>query len=547
MRYTIAALTASVAPIALVPSLAQDYSHVPAVEVTQGILLEDRATPVEEPPVRIGNFETANTLPTGTFVLNIGTVQTDPTEGNGTGNQMYHGGIYYSPRNNLTYGLDYQTYEDPPVNPINGNYPAIGVDTVAGFVKYRYLDNGRLSGAVQGSVEFFRFDSNLFPGDGDGEIVGSVKAPFSYSFSPQLQVHLTPGVSVFPDELGGNDFYGIVPYVGAGVSYQATQRLAFYASVDMPFGSGGNTITDTAAIDNVPVWTAGTRWAVTPKAALDLYLTNGVGITPATSILTHWPDGDEPLFGVRLTYTPGAEYRPTYRGPIAPLTERQANLQKNGFTLLSADVIEPGSFLAGAWGGTDENYGGVLRFSPDRDGEIVAVIEQYADDGTADPALVPSDGARYMLGLKLRFLDQNNGDPLSLSMTGLFGRQIDGDTPGVGAAYVDASASYKFNDTLTVTASPKLGAFGDVEIYGLGLGVNYELFDGLELIAEATPVGGDGEDTTWAAGMRYTVPGSSLSVDLNASNAIGRYGIGTLIAQDSTRYSLGISTQFNLR
>ena len=137
--------------------------------------------------------------------------------------------------------------------------------------------------------------------------------------------------------------------------------------------------------------------------------------------------------------------------------------------------------------------------------------------------------------------------PLSLSARLLFGRQLDPGVPGVGVFYLEGLAGYQASDRLAVNGGVKLAAFGNTEIAGLGIGANFELFEGMQLIAEAHAVGLDADTATWAAGVRYDPAGLPISVDLGASNAIGRHGIGTLVAQDETRYSLGVSTRFSLR
>jgi hypothetical protein len=108
-------------------------------------------------------------------------------------------------------------------------------------------------------------------------------------------------------------------------------------------------------------------------------------------------------------------------------------------------------------------------------------------------------------------------------------------------------ASYKSSDRFVFTVAPKLGAFGNVDMAGLGLGVNYQVSDNLELIAEATPVGLDGDTATWAAGLRYNIGKSGFSIDASATNAVGRQGIGSMIAQDDTRFTIALSKTFDGR
>ena len=108
------------------------------------------------------------------------------------------------------------------------------------------------------------------------------------------------------------------------------------------------------------------------------------------------------------------------------------------------------------------------------------------------------------------------------------------------------TSSYQVNDRLAISASPKVAVFGKTELAGLGAGISYALFEGLELIAEATAVGADATDATSAAGLRHGVPDWGLSVDAHATNAIGRTGIGTMIAQHSTRFSIGATKRFSI-
>jgi len=78
------------------------------------------------------------------------------------------------------------------------------------------------------------------------------------------------------------------------------------------------------------------------------------------------------------------------------------------------------------------------------------------------------------------------------------------------------------------------------------MGIGYNFDNGLELMAEVTPIGRDGNDTTWAAGARYHLGNSGFSVDAQATNAIGRHGIGGMIAQDETRFALTLSKTFDI-
>ena len=285
---------------------------------------------------------------------------------------------------------------------------------------------------------------------------------------------------------------------------------------------------------------------MTPKVAIDLYATNGIGATPATSILSFFPEGDEPLFGARVVWTPGrgTGYRPSYLD-LGPIDPRERALQQDGFTLGSADTHEPGTVFGAGWYGSGETYGAGAILALEQGAQFEGYIEKFSNDGSVPVALVPSSSERYQLGAKLRFLDQNNGDPFSLSGRILGGREIGTGTPGPGVLFLEAAASMKVTPRVALTVNPKLAAFGNTEVYGLGFGVNFEAMPGLQVIGEVTPVEG-GNGTVWATGLRYSLADSGFSIDANATNAIGRTGLGTVIAQDDTRFSLGLTKHFNV-
>ncbi len=495
---------------------------------------------LEVPAPRLVNSETANMLPRGTWSLQAGTHQTDFNTGGGTGNQVYYGAVDWAAGSNLTLGFSTLVQEDANNKPIAGITAATRFLSAAFSAKYRFVDGEPLDVAALASVEAFSFRTAIFGTDVSeaDHVIGSLHLPITYQAAPSLQLHLTPGVSVFPEDLNGIPYYGTIVSVGAGATWQPNPRLQLYGTVNVPV-EGGNTIDTTRAITQVPVYTAGARYNFTPKVALEGYVTNGVGVTPATGIITFWPDGDEPLFGLKVHYTPNARFPSTYRAAAPEPTARDRQLQQDGFILSSAGVIEPGEVRLAAAGGDQDAWSGAAAFSPDRDFQIDAVVEQPADDGSVPAALNPTPGkSRWMAGGRIRVLDQNAGDPVSFSMRVLGGRDFENQS--VGVLYVAAPLSYEFNDRLALTAQPAAGAFGNTEVFGLGLGANVEVADGVQLIGEVTPVS-DGQDAVWAAGARYSSRDGRFSVDLSATNALGRNGYGTLVAQDSTRYSLGVS------
>ena len=153
----------------------------PTAEPTETVL-----SPLETPPGRLFNLETANQLPDNALQISVGTHQTLPDDAPGTGDQLYYGSIDWGATDDLQLSLAYQNFDDSPAEPINGVSPNITLESIAPSLKYRLLMTERLALGVQGSVEYFSFESDLFNSDDSGgeAIIGSLHAPLTYTASP---------------------------------------------------------------------------------------------------------------------------------------------------------------------------------------------------------------------------------------------------------------------------------------------------------------------------------------------------------------------------
>ncbi len=513
--------------------------------IAQAQPFEPEFAPLETGIFDMPGIAVAATMPKGTWHGHIGQLFADRGNAGGTGKQLYFYGADVALTDRLQFGVEYTRHSDPAI--IGGIDGKLAFQAVSFHGKYKIAEVNGFTVSARAAGGYFYFSSDYYDTNTDGhdQWAASFYVPVSYEMSPRLTFHVSPGVSVFPDQLKGKDFYGVVPSVGAGATFQASRRLAFYGNVNVPFGDNGNTVMTDGSVKNVPVWTVGGRYLVSPQVALDVYLTNGFGTTPLTEIQAFIPDGEEPVLGFQMNYTPGhaPNYRANYRG-VRPLTDRERHLQFRGLTLASADTLDPGMFLFTGSYGTDDNasFGGV--FAPTYDMEIGYYVERLSDDGSRGPdRTVGRDREeRYMAVGKLRFMDQNNGSPFSLSANVQAGREF---KSRFGVFYASLPMSYKFANGLALTAEPKAAGYSDERLMGLGLGANYELWRGLEVIAEVTPMTG-GDAATWSLGARYHVPDTPVSFEAQATNTIGNYGVGTMIAQDEIRYSVGMNVALDV-
>jgi len=498
-------------------------------------------TPLQRPPVRLFNLETANQLSAGALLLSLGAHQTIPDASPGTGSQLYYGRIEQGITDDLQVGLSAQVYDDPPTQSINGESPNITLISLAPSLKYRLIETQQLSLALQGSIELLSLSSGLFDtSNGEGvRVVGSVHTPLTYTASPNLQFHLTPGVAFLPDSLKDNDLYGTLFTLGTGASWQPTDRWLAYGTLNLPIGPGGNTLERDQSIGLQPVWTLGTRYNVTPKTGIELYATNGLGVTPATETLTSIPGGDELLLGVALNYTPdtGLGYLSSFRTPPStPLTARDRQLTADGITLTTANTLAPGNIAITASGGTDGNYSAGVAYSPDEALQLEAMVENFGSNSNIKD--IADDALRYMLGARVQLLDQRRGDAVSVSARILGGRDLDS-VRTTGVLFVDLPVTYQLSPRAALSFNPRAAAFAENVDLGLGFGVNYEVAQGWQLMGEVTPVFG-GARTVWALGGRYSFPTTAVDLDLYVTNAAGRTGLGTLVGQSDAQVGAGL-------
>ncbi|PRX11055.1 UNVERIFIED_ORG: hypothetical protein BCL66_10215 [Martelella mediterranea] len=507
-----------------------------------GALFLDQ-TPIEMMATNYSSFETGYLLPKGAVYLQFGSDQT--LGGNSTGTQVYEGRADWAITDRFQVSAFGHVFDDPPLCgtalcDANLTFMAGG-----GGVKYSLLDSYGLSMAAFGSLEGVFLSGNLYENDGDGtlNLAGSLQLPISLTVTDSLRLHVTPGVSFLPDSINGQPYFGTVPYLGAGLTWQPVTGLQSYATVMLPYATDGNTLSSSGGLETKPVWMAGVKLAVTPKAAVDLFATNGWGMTPATSIIAFPPESDDIAYGVRLSYTPfvGTATRDVYFDSyrvdmLSPVTDLELRQQIGGITLQSADTLTPGRFLVEAGIG-DRDFRDIhLAFSPDQDLQLDAIFSQYPSGGAAGKAKsVWNDEWSYMFGGKLRLMDQKYGDLFSLSAQVLAGRDFK--KPTTGILYGALPASLAFSEKASVTLESKFAAYDSERLWAVGGGLSVRPFRDLELLGEVTAVSDDG-DTIWSAGARYNLNGTPFSADVYATNATGLHGVGTMLAQDDPRYGL---------
>ncbi len=519
---------------------------------------EYKPSPLQLPPTRLVSFETANQLPQGTFQLTAGTHQasTGSSEApTGTGYQTYYAKIDWGVSDKLQLGFAVDFFDDPITQNINGKFPELTEASFAPNFKYQLHKDDKLAIGVAGSLELFRLSTGpgLFNNGNSREktlslhTIGSLQVPVSYNFNQKFQLHFTPGIAVFPDKVNGTDFFGSFFNIGAGISWRPSDRLNIFANANFPVGSGGNTFNSKdSSISQKVVWTLGGQYAFSPRAGVEGYITNAFGGTPTTSLLAFIPNGDDVLIGANVKYLFdfGQNYASSFRKrTLLPLSNRDKSLLLDGLTLSSASTLPPDTILLR--GGLDSNGARRLYFSYGlaNDLQLELPAEQFGGGDSLTLTETGGPGVKFGPGAKLRFLDQSQGDPFSLSVK-LLGTRDFGRRPRVGTLFAEVPVTYQTNPQTAFFFNPK-GAFnGQITRVGVGLGVNYALSNNLQLIGEFTPVF-TGQRSVWSTGVRYFEAKSNLGLDVYASNAIGQSALGGLVGESGTNVGFNVNWMFH--
>ncbi len=511
-------------------------------------------SPLQTPPTRLVNLETANQLPLGSVQFEAGTHQANPgdnRQGN-TGYQNYYTSLDWGVTDKLQVGFAAQFFDDPTKGQINGTFPNLTFVSFAPSVKYQVFKNERLKVAVSGTAELLELSSDpgLFNNTNKKSSeyfgIGKVEVPVTYNADDDIQLHFTPGVAFYPETVKGADFYGTFLNVGAGISWQASEKLNLFANANLPLGPGGNTLSsDDNSIYRKLVWAAGTRYAVNPRAGVEVYGTNAFGATPTTSLLAFIPDGNEVIFGANVKYIFdfGQNYASSFGNkPDIPLTNRDKQLLLDGLTLSSSTTLPPDQIRLTTGMTSGGNAKLNLMYGLANDLQLEIPIEQFGNNDNLPSGETFGNAIKFGAGAKLRFLNQAQGDPFSLSVKVKGVR--DSKRPRVGTLFAEVPIVYQNSNKTALFFNPKAAFYRKEERFGLGLGINQLLTDKFQLIGELTPV--SGHELVWSTGLRYFDSTADLGIDIYASNTSGQNSIGGLVADTSTNIGFNVHWLFRL-
>ncbi|NCO74994.1 MAG: hypothetical protein GW795_08330 [Cyanobacteria bacterium] len=510
--------------------------------------VEYTLTPLQLFPFEPMTVETANILPVGAIYTNYGTlVFPKGSQGKGTGLQVYTLTINGGVTDKLQVGVTLSFFDDLLGSKFNGKPTDLGYFSLAPNVKYQLMKKDNYSLAIVGSLEWLKISSEngLFTSKNnfqtDNTFAGTIQVPFTYNVAKNYQWHIVGGLSFFPDTVNdGGDFYGTFFNIGTGLSFKFNERFGFFADINVPLGPGGNSVGTNGKVGKSLVWSTGLNYLHSPTVGVDLSISNRLGDTPATKLLTFLPDGNQVGVGLNVRYTPdiGHNYQSSFdTRPFQPLSDRDKQLLFDGITLSSPNTIRQGTFSVNGGIGPSANF--QIGYGMSNDAQLEFIGQQLGD---SDKPI--GNSLKLGAATKLRFLNQAQGDPFSFGIKGAFEEATTKDD-GVGAFSGEASFIYEANDKIAFMFNPKLGVFGSNRILGAGFGINFQPISGLQLMGEVTPMLSN-DATTWAAGARYMPPQTNVGVGVYGTNAAGTGNIGSVVTQSQDNVSVGFNIMWLL-
>jgi hypothetical protein len=244
------------------------------------------------------------------------------------------------------------------------------------------------------------------------DVFVAVAVPFSTKVGDRWQFNLSPTMAFFKDEsavffhrLPNDDqsSFGTVLGLGAGGSYQLSQRLLLFSDVFVPI-TGNNSINrDSGEPDQAIAYNAGVRFLTNPRLALDLYATNTFASFAPLSLTA---DRDFMGLGANLTFMPDAiSGNRKYADSFTPNSDVPESFTTDGLAFFDGGTIPSGKLALQLQGG-NQGVLTALRYGLLQDFEGGIFLDYVA--GKVDESEQGISG-------KVRLLHQGKNAPITLS------------------------------------------------------------------------------------------------------------------------------------
>ena len=289
----------------------------------------------------------------------------------------------------------------------------------AGEFKYQLWNNKQSTQALSGVVSA-SWGTRGFRFIGEGKDVEvnnrnvfvALAVPYTAKVAQRWQFNLSPTVAFFNEEnaaffhrLPSDDSgeFGTVFGFTGGVSFQINPRLYLWGDAFIPL-TGNNSISrESGKPDTAIAYNAGLRYLVNPRLALDFYTSNTFASFGPLSLTA---DRDLMAFGTNLTFMPDfiAAHR-KYKREFGK-ARVDSPLTTDGLAFFDGGILPSQQLLFQIQGGSQ--------------GLLTALRYSFVDDFEAgiylDYISGEVDESEQGLSAKVRFLNQAEGSPITLSV-----------------------------------------------------------------------------------------------------------------------------------
>ncbi|QFU10072.1 hypothetical protein PARPLA_00363 [Rhodobacteraceae bacterium THAF1] len=491
--------------------------------MTGQAMAETPAEPFALVPTNVPGMSTGYLQPQATNRLVIGTRQPEG-QGSGTGTQVYDGTVSARGYWPFQLGFSGSVFDDPLGEPFLGRAQNFSLGAAGLNMKYRLVETSRYAMAIEGNVTYFRYG---FDGSEKEDVVGAtLSLPGTYRLTDRVFANGELGYTSLPDEIQGLPALGDRGFVALGLGWQPSDRFLFWGSAKKLFRE----IDDGIEGDEDTILTLGAQYALTPQLAASVFVTNGYSDTPLLDDVTAFTASDDVVYGASLSLIPsGKRFNIPRYGTKVAASDKVLTFG-DGITLIGPATIGSNEARFSASYGSSGNARIEAFISPDPDFQVEFTFEDYALEDAEEFRAEAEEDVRYGVGVRYQAMAEAEGDPFSLGARVMFGRDFS--APTVGVFFAEAAVRKDLGERADVTLNPKAAVFGDEELYGAGIGLGFDLTDRVKLLSEVT-FRDSGADDIYAFGLRRTFREAISAIDIYATNASGRSGIGSLVAGET--------------
>tara|TARA_B100000242_G_scaffold66184_1_gene40992 strand:- start:1682 stop:3499 length:1818 start_codon:yes stop_codon:yes gene_type:complete len=478
----------------------------------------------------------------------------------GIGNQNYFSRVYYGINDSTSFSIFFTEADDPLYSKINSQSNEtsnLWTNFGASFKKIIYeKEKNKL--AIEASIERWRVKSggcngfgcdktnpshNIFNGNleivDNTNTISSIALPITRKFNKNFEYSFSPKYTFLPSQQNNGKFFGNNFGLGLGGKYSFNKKFRINHSIYFPIGAGDNNFNNELNFRKKLIHHFGASYSFDPEIALEAYLTNSFGSSPATSILT-MPSSNQIIYGGRLTYTPNFYYgyKKDENDELFKKTINQGNFVSTAFLLNKGEKSFEYAYSNNGSDFYKIIFGLSESFNLDFSSEMIDSKNIFNNKFKKTFLTNSSRSARG--GGTLKIFSQERGDLISTNLRLSFGRVLA--ATRAGYMFGELINTYSINQLFSFNLNPRFSMSGDGNIYSIGTSFNWKLNPRIEIIPEANIALNNSENNFSITGRSYL--SEHVIIDSFISNSFGQTDMAQQLKNATTKYGIKLRVRF---